>query len=52
MLQLDSKALRGDQLHFTTDPLHLDFGVHCLDLADNPFEWKYPSEFYVLSYLS
>ncbi|KAM0840435.1 hypothetical protein ACQ4PT_059661 [Festuca glaucescens] len=51
MLQLDSKASRGAQLHFTTDPSHryiLDFGVHCLDLAD-PFEWKYPSEFYALS---
>ena len=51
MLQLDSKASRGAQLHFTTDPSHryiLDFGVHCLDLVD-PFEWKHPSEFYALS---
>ncbi|KAM0862511.1 hypothetical protein ACQ4PT_045220 [Festuca glaucescens] len=51
MLQLDSMASRGAQLHFTPDASHRcarDFRAHDLDLAD-PFERKEPYEFHALS---
>jgi hypothetical protein len=47
MLQLNNKASRGAQFHFTSETSHrcvMDFSVHDLDLAD-PFERKDPSNF-------